>query len=650
MTLFPFSAVVGQDELKLALLLNALDPSLGGVLLRGQKGSAKTTLARALASLLPGQAPFVELPVGATEDRLVGTIDLGAALTGGERRFQPGLLAAAHGGVLYVDEVNLLPDHLVDVLLDVAASGVNLVEREGVSHRHPSRFVLIGSMNPEEGDLRPQLLDRFGLAVDVIAPVDPEERAEAVSRRLAFDAAPAAFSDKWAAADDDLRHHLATARPADLPADLITTVSRLCASVGAEGLRADLTICRAAAAAAGWAGRLVATLDDVRHVAPLALAHRRRRNPLDRSGIDRDELDQALDDAAGQKGEAGPPIEADNHRPDSDRPPDGGAVADAGGEAPGGEGQPSPSELPAAGGAGDERSRSPEGGLQPQDKQPSPGGQADQRPPVSPGLPKKVLPLAARPARASSGNALPSTGRRTTVEGPRGRLVADRPVADGPVGSLAIGATVTAAAARRQADPDGPLVQRSDLREAVRQQKTGNLIVLVVDASGSMGAARRMEAAKGAVLSLLLDAYQRRDLVAMVTFRDDRADVVLRPTSSVEVARARLTELPTGGRTPLAGGILTGVDVATAPARAGTHRPLLVVITDGRATSAPDPATDPLDAAEAAAALVRKKHISAVVIDAEDGPIRLGLAAQLAETMGARYLTIAELSPAAILV
>jgi magnesium chelatase subunit D len=202
---------------------------------------------------------------------------------------------------------------------------------------------------------------------------------------------------------------------------------------------------------------------------------------------------------------------------------------------------------------------------------------------------------------------------------------------------------------------------RSDLREAVRQQKTGNLIVLVVDASGSMGAERRMEAAKGAVLSLLLDAYQRRDLVAMVTFRDDRADVVLRPTSSVEVARARLTELPTGGRTPLAAGILTGLDLATAPGRADTHRPLLVVITDGRATSAADgratsaadgratSAPDPLEAAEAAAALVRRREVSAVVIDAEDGAIRLGLAAQLADAMGARYLTIAQLSPAAIL-
>ena len=184
---FPFSAVVGLDDVKLALLLVAVDPAIGGVLLRGQKGSAKSTLARGLAALLADGAPFVELPIGATEDRVVGTIDLAAALTAGERRFEPGLLAAVHGGVLYVDEVNLLPDHLVDVLLDVAASGVNRVEREGVSHTHPSRFVLAGSMNPEEGELRPQLLDRFGLAADVTAPTDPSMRADAVRRRLDFD-------------------------------------------------------------------------------------------------------------------------------------------------------------------------------------------------------------------------------------------------------------------------------------------------------------------------------------------------------------------------------------------------------------------------------------------------------------------------------
>jgi Mg-chelatase subunit ChlI len=265
---FPFGAVVGQEDAKLALVLAAAEPAIGGVLLRGQKGSAKTTLARGLAALVRG--PFVELPIGTTEDRLVGSIDLAAALTGGEVKFSPGLLAAAHGGVLYVDEVNLLPDHLVDVLLDVAVSGVNRVEREGISHTHPSRFVLIGSMNPEEGDLRPQLLDRFGLAADVLAPADPAERAEAVRRRMAFDSDPAAFTGAWP--DEPLP----TNPPAALPDELVHTVSVLCTSVGAEGLRADLVICRAATALAGLEGRDTTTVDDVRRVAPLALAHRRR--------------------------------------------------------------------------------------------------------------------------------------------------------------------------------------------------------------------------------------------------------------------------------------------------------------------------------------------------------------------------------------
>ncbi|MGH9149804.1 MAG: ATP-binding protein, partial [Acidimicrobiales bacterium] len=210
---FPFSAVVGQDELKLALLLNAVDPAVGGVLLRGQKGSAKTTLARGLAALLPGGSPFVELPLGATEDRVVGTLDLAAILATGEARFHPGLLHSAHGGVLYVDEVNLLADHLVDVLLDVASSGVNRVEREGVAHAHPSRFVLVGSMNPEEGELRPQLLDRFGLSVEVAAPTDPDQRAEAVARRMAFDRDPARFCTAWAEAEAGLHERLRAARP-----------------------------------------------------------------------------------------------------------------------------------------------------------------------------------------------------------------------------------------------------------------------------------------------------------------------------------------------------------------------------------------------------------------------------------------------------
>jgi len=586
---FPFSAVVGQDEVKLALMLAAVDPAIGGVLLRGEKGSAKTTLARGLAALLADDAPFVELPIGATEDRLVGTLDLAAALTAGERRFEPGLLAAADGGVLYVDEVNLLPDHLVDVLLDVAASGINRVEREGVSHTHPSRFVLVGSMNPEEGDLRPQLLDRFGLAVEVRAPADPVCRAEVVRRRLAFDADPGGFARGWVEADE---RQLAGARPVRLAPELVDQVSRLCVAVHAEGMRADLTVCRGAAALAGLEGRGEVSADDIGRVAPLALAHRRRRGPFDSAGIGADELERALESSRSKaSGSAGPVDRLDSGEPSSSAPGDS-----------------------AAGGLTEERIALPD-------------------------RPRPVVRLA-----ATSGDPLsaPASGRRSTVEGPRGRLVADRP-ADGPVRSLAVGATVRAAAARRAGSDSAPPLLEADLRQAVREQRVGNLIVLAVDASGSMGSDRLMEAAKGAVLSLLLDAYQRRDRVALVTFRGDTAEVALTPTGSVEVARARLAELPTGGRTPLAAGIRTALDVASAPGRSEQLRPLLVLVTDGRATAAPE-GDDPVAAAHDAALAVRQRGVSAVVVDAESGATRLGLAREVAQAMGAKYLTLPELS------
>ncbi|HUE61122.1 MAG TPA: AAA family ATPase, partial [Acidimicrobiales bacterium] len=516
MTGLPFAAVVGQDEAKLALLLNAVDPRVGGVLLRGEKGSGKSTLARGLAALLPGSAPFVELPVGATEDRVVGSIDLAAALTGGEKRFDPGLLALADGGVLYVDEVNLLPDHLVDVLLDVAASGVNRVEREGISHSHASRFLLIGSMNPEEGDLRPQLLDRFGLAVDVRASEDPDERAEAVRRRLEFDAAPDAVSAAFESEQRRLAERLGTAMPARLPDGLLATVSSLCAAVGAEGLRADLTICRAAAALAGWEGRAAATEDDVRQVAPMALVHRARRDPLDPFGFDRDELDAAMDEHLGA-----------------------------------GEDLPSPRDGEAGTGGGSD------------DSERRPGDARDVGDPT-PG----VIPLH---RRADRHPAVSPPGGGTRAQATRGRLIGDR-VPDGPIGSVAVGATIRAAAARRSAggEPAGPsaaegsgrLVSQEDVREAVRDHAQAHLIVVAVDASGSMGAPERVEAARSAVLGLLVDAYQRRDLVSLIAFRGEKAEVLLRPTSSVEVARARLQSLGTGGRTPLHAGLTRALEVA----------------------------------------------------------------------------------------
>ena len=315
---FPFSAIVGQDELRDALLLAAVDPAIGGVLALGDRGTGKSTAVRALAALLPPMqavagcpyncdparpaafcdacrgrvvraitvpVPVVDLPLGATEDRVAGALDIERALNGGVKAFEPGLLARAHRGFLYVDEVNLLEDHLVDLLLDVAASGENVVEREGISLRHPARFVLVGSGNPEEGDLRPQLLDRFGLAVEVRTPTDLKARVEVVKRRDAFDRDPEGVTAAWAPEEARLRARITTARArleaTEVPDSAIEDAARLCIALGTDGLRGELTLTRAARALAALEGDPAVMLAHLRRMAPPALRHRLRRNALD---------------------------------------------------------------------------------------------------------------------------------------------------------------------------------------------------------------------------------------------------------------------------------------------------------------------------------------------------------------------------------
>ncbi|MEU4775464.1 ATP-binding protein, partial [Micromonospora sp. NPDC023644] len=375
MTTYPFSAVLGMDDMRLALLLNAVSPAIGGVLVRGEKGTAKSTAVRALAALLPpvdrvagcrfacdptapdpscpdGPHPaappaerwparLVELPVGAAEDRVVGSLDLEKALGEGVRAFEPGLLAAAHRGVLYVDEVNLLHDHLVDLLLDAAAMGRCHVEREGVSVSHASRFLLVGTMNPEEGELRPQLLDRFGLTVEVGASRDPAVRVEVVRRRLAADADPAGFAARWADADAQVARRVAAARQrlehVLLPDAALRQIAEVCAAFDVDGMRADIVTARTALAHAAWHGRDAVTVEDVRVAARLALPHRRRRNPFDAPGLDDKRLDEALDRAG-------------DDDPDDD--PGGGPDPGPDGGGPGGRGPDDPGGGPAgAGGA-----------------------------------------------------------------------------------------------------------------------------------------------------------------------------------------------------------------------------------------------------------------------------------------------------------
>ena len=302
--LYPFTAIVGQDEMKLALLLNAINPSIGGVLIEGEKGTAKSTAVRALPSLLPPMETgtdamtVVELPINATEDRVVGSINLEKALQEGVKAFEPGILHAAHQNILYVDEVNLLDDHIVDILLDVAAMGVNTVEREGVSHSHPSRFILVGTMNPEEGDLRPQLLDRFGLSVMVYGEQDPAQRMEVIKRRLAFGDAPEAFIASYEESEQAVHERLLQSRkllPTIIPSDdSLLKIASISIGVGVDGHRSDITMMHTARAHAVFHGRSQIIDDDIKVAARLTLKHRMRRLPFEEQGHDEDRIDTAV--------------------------------------------------------------------------------------------------------------------------------------------------------------------------------------------------------------------------------------------------------------------------------------------------------------------------------------------------------------------
>lgn len=627
-TSYPFSAIVGQDALKTALLINAVDPRVGGVLIRGQKGTAKSTAVRALGRVLPdidvvdgcrygcdpllarslcpecrvrradGPLPrsrrkpkLVDLPVSATEDRVVGTIDLEHALKVGERRFEAGLLADAHRGLLYVDEVNLLDDHLVDTLLDVAASGVNIVEREGIRHTHPARFVLVGTMNPEEGELRPQLLDRFGLCVDIQGIADAEQRVVILRRRRSFEDAPDAFEREWrdaeTALEDRIRNGIRTLADVELDDDLLYLIASVCAAMGVDGHRADLVMGRAAAAYAVLEGRREVTAADIRAVAPLVLAHRMRRTPFEDGSFDEDRLNKVLEPSAFGMSEDVP----------------------AGGESPA-EGRDEPPvcirvdrRFDAAGPTGVDAE----------------------------------LTLSIDGLERSGGGR-----RQETVSDDRsGRYVRSRPYRPGDSADIAFDATLRAAAPH-QRDRTGELaikVTRDDLRTKVRTRRVGASIVFCVDASGSMGAANRMEMAKAAVFDLLVDAYQRRDRVGLVAFRGESAEVVLQPTASVELARLKLRTLPTGGATPIAHGIIRSLEVLDGETRRdGSVVPWLVLLTDGKANVGLSGGLGSEDA-RTAAARVKEKGVHTLVIDTS-GAGSGASARELARAAGGEYVRL----------
>ncbi|MEV0333670.1 VWA domain-containing protein [Nocardia sp. NPDC050717] len=662
--------------MQLALILSAVHPGIGGVLVRGEKGTAKSTVVRALAQLLPpvvdesGARParLVELPVGATEDRVVGSLDLERVLRDGEQAFRPGLLAAAHHGVLYVDEVNLLHDHLVDVLLDAAAMGRVHVERDGVSHSHPARFVLVGTMNPEEGELRPQLLDRFGLTVDVAASRDVDVRMAVVRRRLDYEADPAGFAARYLDADQRVAERILNARDrlpeVALDDTELRRIAALCATFDVDGMRADLVVARTAAAHAAWRGADRVTEDDVRVAAELALPHRRRRDPFDEPGISEEQLDDAMRQAADEVekasesegfdeeslGDSTPDDGARSHQdlPQDDRPSgERGADRDngRGAESPGGNARDRGPDGDDSDPAGDtDPSGGPTGGPDDDPDGGGPGGGPNGRGgrPMAEGVsgaPASAAKPAPRWEVPGIGEGAP--GRRSRAQTRSGRTV--RPDTDTSTGLHLLG-TVFAAAPRQfeRGRLSGPLaLTAEDLRGAYREGREGNLVVFVVDTSGSMAARDRLTAVTGAVVTLLRDAYQRRDKVAVISVRGSEADLVLPPTSSVDIAVRRLAGLRTGGKTPLAAGLLKAREViAREHVRDPRRRPMLVLLTDGRATGG----ADPLPRARAAARLLAGEGHTAMVIDCERGMVRLGLAAELSRDLRARYLRLEELT------
>lgn len=577
---FPFTAIVGQREMKLALIANAIDPLIGGVLIMGHRGTGKSTAVRALADLLPPikvvtdcsyncdpenaqcaecksktarkvrlesqaiRTPVAELPLGATEDRVTGTISIERAVKEGVTTFEPGLLARVNRGFFYIDEVNLLEDHLVDLLLDVAATGWNRVEREGLSVVHPSRFVLVGSGNPEEGDLRPQLLDRFGLSVEITTEQDTASRVEIIRRRDRFDGDPNRFRDSFSNQQDDLQNKISSARKnlrqVTIAETLLTKIAQLCMDLHVDGHRGELTIMRAARALAAFDGRSEITNEDVRSVTTMALRHRTRKNGLDDSSSDdliQREIEKSL--ATGKLSNS----DQTNQKSSQDEASD---------------------DLHGA----PSNSRS--------------GASPDPAPPPAKNSSRLDVIFGERTHRKNEGpsklSRKSSAAKRTVMNSVRGRH--SRSTAAKPVlhPQVTVAATLLAALKRgRRVDTIKP----EDLRYKLYSRKRGTLFIFAIDSSGSMGR-NRIAVAKRVILDRLEKSYVDRDTVAIINFRGNSATLALTPTRSILRARRVLDSLAVGGATPLSAGLLKSLDLIQSVGQ--THgEVVLLLFTDGRA-------------------------------------------------------------------
>lgn len=663
----PFTSIVGQDDMKFALILNAINPRIGGVLIRGDKGTAKSTAVRALADLLEDievvedcpfncdpvnqdamcdlcyeesqsnrirgikkKTPVIDLPLGATEDRVVGSLNVERAIKEGIKALEPGILAACNRGILYIDEVNLLDDHVADVLLDSAAMGVNIVEREGVSVAHPARFILVGTMNPEEGEIRPQLLDRFGLQVTVAGIDDVEKRMQIAKMADAFDCDPEGFSASCHAHQELMKEKIARAKKmlslVTMSDDLLRTIAATCIDLGVRTHRAEIVISRTAKTIAAHEGRTEVLPEDVKKAMELALAHRMRSRPFEPPTLNKDRLDKSMEKQQQQE---------HDHKHEHNQPPK----------------EPQKPQQQ----RGQHQQQHQKDEPRPDDQQESKDCQASA---ASEQIFKIGSPIDVRKMGLSRKRdrvlRRKISGRRmnTLAEKNSGRYLRQRM----PTGrdDIAIDATIRAAAPyqRDRSGNNAIRVKSEDIREKERVGKTSAVVMFVVDASGSMGAMQRMQSAKGAVLSMLLDSYQKRDKIGMVAFKGKDAELIMPPTSSVDLALHRLQELPTGGKTPLSAGLSRGIKILEAEIRKnGEIKPMMVLISDGRANVGLGGKIkeELLEVTERS----RMLGINTIVIDTEVVQssfmdMRLGYCQDIAESAGGKYYPISGLTAEAL--
>ncbi len=634
---FPFSAIVGQDLMKRALLLNVIDPTIGGVLIKGERGTAKSTGVRALIGLLPtirvvsgcafqcdpddpgafcpycsekhqSRQPLevkersirlVNLPIGTTEDRLLGTIDIEKALKSGQKAFEPGLLAEAHRGILYVDEVNLLNDQIVDLFLDAAASGLNQVEREGISFSHASRFVLVGTMNPEEGDLRPQLLDRFGLSVNIEGIHSLPERVEIIKRRLAFEQNPSEFRARWAVKDAELAEGLVTAKESlpqvALSEVILETAAKLAVAMETDGHRADIVMMKAARANAAFEGRRRVTAEDLQLAARLALPHRIKKSPLRKAELNQDKLQEILNQSSPAEGaeEDWSPVHQNQPKVVSKTMAYQSPIE-------------SVTHL-------------------------CPGSRM-----LRPDIPWYKIMAGTHPGRRF---VVPDPQRGGTVHGSR------MPRPGDAIDDLSIAATLRAAAPRQ----NGSLGQQAlriladDLRLRKRSRKTGLSLMMIVDSSASMRTNDRMSVTKGIIEALFHDMYLRRDKLGIITFRHTSAEVILPLSQNIRDAAQGIERLPVGGRTPLAAGLDLGIRLLTQERRKNPETlPVMLIFSDGRPNISCF-GGDPLEEALFYAEEVRRQSIQAILVDTEFNPMAVGYGYEITQRMAGTYLTMDQL-------